>query len=85
MEKTPSAYNQLLERMLEAYNPQETRKVFDAAYDEMAEQAPQALTVLELGLEDAITVLALPAKYRRRLRTTNMLERLIEGCEGVRR
>jgi transposase-like protein len=27
-------------------------------------------------LEDAIAVLALPAKYRRRLRTTNMVERL---------
>lgn len=31
-----------------------------------------------MGLEDAIAVLALPDKYRKRLRTTNMLERLIE-------
>jgi transposase-like protein len=82
LEKTPSAYkkwmHQLLGRMLEAHSPQEAQEVFDAAYEEIAEQAPKALAVLEAGLEDAIAVLALPAKYRRRLRTTNMLERLIE-------
>lgn len=82
LEKTPAAYkkrmHQLLGRMLEAHSPQEAREVFDAAYEEIAEQAPKALAVLEAGLEDAIAVLALPAKYRRRLRTTNMLERLIE-------
>jgi transposase-like protein len=37
-----------------------------------------ALEVLEDGLFDATAVLALPGKYRRRLRTTNMLERFIE-------
>lgn len=82
LQKTPSSYkkrmHQLLGRMLEAHSPQEARALFDAAYEEIAEQAPKALTILEDGLEDAITVLALPAKYRRRLRTTNMLERLIE-------
>lgn len=82
LEKTPSAYkkrmHQHLERMLEAHSPQEAREVFEATYEEVSERAPNALAVLEDGLEDAITVLALPAKYRRRLRTTNMLERLIE-------
>ena len=34
--------------------------------------------MLEVGWEEATAVLALPAKYRRRLRTTNMLERFIE-------
>lgn len=33
---------------------------------------------LENGLEDALAVLILPEKYRRRLRTTNMAERLNE-------
>jgi transposase-like protein len=32
----------------------------------------------EEDLEEVTAVLALPGKYRRRLRTTNMLERLIE-------
>lgn len=36
------------------------------------------MTVLEDGLEDAISVLTLPEKYRKRLRTTNMAERLNE-------
>ena len=40
--------------------------------------AENALQTLEAGLEDAIAVLALPAKYRRRLRTTNEACRLIE-------
>ncbi len=34
--------------------------------------------MLEDGLLDATAVLALPSKYRRRLRTTNMLERFIQ-------
>jgi transposase-like protein len=36
------------------------------------------LATLKDNLEDATAVLALPGKYRRRLRTTNMIERLIE-------
>jgi putative transposase len=40
--------------------------------------APKAVAVLERGFEDAIAVLALPALYRRRLRTTNSQERLNE-------
>lgn len=41
-------------------------------------QADLALHVLESGLEDSIAVLVLPQPYRRRLRTTNMCERLNE-------
>jgi len=36
------------------------------------------VTCLEEGLEDALAVLALPEKYRRRLKSTNMQERLIQ-------
>lgn len=46
--------------------------------DELEGEADQALKVLEAGFEDATAVLRLPAKYRRRLRTTNMVERFIE-------
>ena len=38
----------------------------------------KAMAKLEAGYEAATAVLVLPEKYRRRLRTTNMLERLIE-------
>jgi putative transposase len=40
--------------------------------------APKAVAVLEHGFADAIAVFALPALYRRRLRTTNRQERLNE-------
>jgi len=47
-------------------------------YKKLREEAGSALDALENGLEEATAVLALPGKYRRRLRTTNMIERLIE-------
>jgi transposase-like protein len=43
-----------------------------------AERAPKAVTILEAGFDDATAVLALPDPYRRRLRTTNSVERLNE-------
>ncbi len=48
------------------------------AYRKLREEAAPALATLKETLEDATAVLALPGKYRRRLRTTNMIERLIE-------
>ena len=40
--------------------------------------APKAVDCLDGGFDDAMAVMALPEKYRRRLRTTNMMERLNE-------
>ena len=40
--------------------------------------APRAVECLEAGFEDAMAVMSLPEKYRKRLRSTNMLERLNE-------
>jgi len=48
------------------------------AYKKLREEAAPALATLKDNLEDATAVLSLPGKYRRRLRTTNMIERLIE-------
>ena len=48
------------------------------AYGKLREEAASALAILQENLEDATAILALPGKYRRRLRTTNMIERLIE-------
>ena len=48
------------------------------AYRKLREEAAPALATLKETLEDATAVLSLPGKYRRRLRTTNMIERLIE-------
>ena len=40
--------------------------------------APGAMACLDEGFEDAMAVMALPEPYRRRLRSTNSLERLIQ-------
>lgn len=61
---------------------QRQRAAFAQLASELGGLADHALEVLEAGLEDAIAVLHLPEKYRRRLRSTNPLERLIE--EGRR-
>jgi len=56
----------------------EARAGFRQLADELDGKADKALDVLENGLEDALAVMALPEKYRRRLATTNMQERLNE-------
>ena len=38
--------------------------------------APKAMITLEEGFEDIMAVMNLPEKYRKRLRTTNSIERL---------
>jgi putative transposase len=43
-----------------------------------ASRAPKAMATLEAGFDDATAVLALPEPYRRRLRTSNGMERLNE-------
>ncbi len=49
-----------------------------AALAQQFPKAMKAIDCLEAGLDDALAVLALPEKYRLRLRTTNMQERLNE-------
>ena len=49
----------------------ETMKAFE-------EKAPKAMRILESGFDDATAVLAFPERYRKRLRTTNSVERLNE-------
>jgi len=41
-------------------------------------QAPKAMMILEEGLEQALAVLVFPKRYRKRLRTTNLAERMNE-------
>ena len=42
------------------------------------DKVPKAMSILEAGFDDAAAVLLLPEKYRKRLRTTNSIERLNE-------
>ena len=81
MDQTPASYkdrmDQVLDQILRASSQQEAQDRFKNLREELAEEAPSALEVLEDGLYEATAVLALPGKYRRRLRTTNMVERFI--------
>lgn len=50
----------------------------DEFIERFSKSAPETVACLEEAFEDAIAVLCLPEKYRRRLRSTNMQERLNE-------
>ena len=68
----------LMERIMKADDREEALAAFARLAEEMADKAPKAVDDLENGLDDALAVLILPDKYRQRLRTTNMAERLNE-------
>lgn len=82
LDKTPSGCHDqmkaLLDRVLKAGSQQEAVERFEEQADELREEAPDAVETLQDGLFDTTAVLALPEKYHRWLRTTNMLERLIQ-------
>ena len=82
LDKTPSGYrdrmHDVLDQILEAGSQQQAQQQLEKHTDALKQEAPAALEVLEDGIFDATAVLALPGKYRRRLRTSNMLERLIQ-------
>jgi len=65
-----------LKRIFRAETAAEAREKAHALMDEMEDQAPKVVACLESGLEDALAVMALPEKYRRRMKSTNMQERL---------
>ena len=62
--------------MFNAPDMKTARNLLDDIVEEYAQKAPRAVACLEAGFEDAMAVMALPEPYRRRLRSTNGLERL---------
>jgi len=56
----------------------DARRHRDEFVKRFAKTAAKSVACLEDGFDDAMAVMALPEKYRRRLRTTNMMERLNE-------
>lgn len=67
-----------LHAIFDAPDPQTARTLLAKFADDFAQTAPGAVATLERGFDDATAVLALPLHYRRRLRTTNGVERLNE-------
>lgn len=62
--------------LLDSPDPETARLLLEKVLEDYAHKAPKAMTVLETGFDDATAVLELPERYRKRLRTTNGVERL---------
>jgi len=68
----------LLKQVLYSESPETARRAQEHFREELELIAPKAVAQLEEAFEDVTAVLSLPEKYRRRLRTSNMMERQIE-------
>lgn len=67
-----------LRPMFDAIDMPTARKLLGEIVTDFAAKAPKAIECLENGFEDAMAVMAIPEHYRRRLRSTNAVERLNE-------
>lgn len=67
-----------LHAILDAPDAETARTLLAKFVADFAQTAPAAVATLESGFDDATAVLALPLHYRRRLRTTNGVERVNE-------
>ncbi len=65
-------------RVFHAADLDEARRRRDEFTEMFAKTAPKAATCMEDAFDDAVAVMGLPEKYRKRLRSTNMQERLNE-------
>lgn len=65
-----------LRELYDASTPEIARTIMEEILKEFSEKAPKAMETLELGFDDVTSVLSLPIKYRKRLRTSNSIERL---------
>lgn len=67
-----------IQAILNAPDVDTARMLLSKTIEAYAKKAPRAIGILEKGFDDATTVLMLPEEYRKRLRTTNSIERLNE-------
>ena len=70
--------HQHVRALLNAPDPKAARLLLSQTLEYFEEKAPKAMRILETGFDDVTAVLSLPEKYRKRLRTTNSVERLNE-------
>lgn len=64
--------------VFQAADMTEARRRLQEFVERFQTSAAKAVVCLEAGFDDAMAVMSLPEKYRKRLRTTNMQERLNE-------
>ncbi|MDN5345973.1 MAG: putative transposase [Petrotoga sp.] len=67
-----------VQAILNAPDIDTARMLLSKTIEAYGKKAPRAMEILEAGFDDATTVLMLPERYRKRLRTTNSIERLNE-------
>jgi len=65
-----------LRKLYDAVDIDSARNIRDQIIDKYGDKAPRAMNLLDEAFDDVTAVLTLPFKYRRKLRTTNMVERL---------
>jgi transposase-like protein len=67
-----------LSLVFQAEDAETARKLATDLIAEFEKKAPKAMDILEAGLDHALTILTYPKRYRKRLRTTNLAERMNE-------
>lgn len=67
-----------LKLIFQAENKKTAMRLARNLIESFSEKAPAAMDCLENGLEDGLAVLDLPERYRKRLRTSNLAERMNE-------
>ena len=65
-----------LRKMFNARTVEDARALRDGIIDDYSPVAEKAMSVLDRGFEDAMTVMQLPEHLRTKLRSSNMIERL---------
>ncbi|ANB60748.1 MULTISPECIES: IS256 family transposase [Bacillales] len=82
LDATPKALQEELyprvRAILDAPDMDTARLLLEQVLESYESKAAKAMRILEAGFEDATAVLMLPERYRKRLRTTNGMERLNE-------
>lgn len=82
LDKTPKKHwPEVKERLKEIYtarNLEKAKEYKDEMFERLREIAPKAAELLDEGFDDIAAIFALPAKYRTKLRTSNLIERMNE-------
>ena len=78
LDKCPKKYSagpaSELKDMFNASTMEEARRLEKNIYDEYNDVAEDAMSILDEGFEDSMTIMVLPSKYRVSLRTSNIIE-----------
>jgi len=77
-EKAKEDVLEALKAVLHAASPKAARAALTHMQDDLEKIAPTAVSMVETAFDEVTAIIGLPCKYRKRLRTSNMLERLNE-------